>query len=171
MVEDVYETVEDHAAHIGAFHETVEGFAHWLDQYDAAKQGETVFSADDVEEEIAAHYAAFPKRKSTARETMVDLLALENRVRNAANQGLAYDDLPADEDDLDALLDDIEAVKEEYYAARDVGAAAVETVEEDFGGAELLIDDDWYAGDEGSAERDGRYRRLEEPEHRVGYRW
>lgn len=144
----MYETVEEHALEIGAFREEVEGFVHWLDQYEEAKQGETAFSLEDVEAEIGAHYEAFPKRKLEARERMLDVFTLENQVRNALNQGTPYDDLPGDVEELDALMEEIEAVKETYYEARDVGAEARERMVDEVG-AEILIDDDWYAEPEG----------------------
>lgn len=144
MEEDVYETVEEHALEMGAFREEVEGFVYWLDRYEEAKQGKTAFPLEDVEAEIAAHYEAFPKRKSEARERMLDVFTLENQVRNARNQGTPYDDLPRDVEKLDVLMEEIEDVKETYYEARDVGAAARERMVDEVG-AEILIDDDWYA--------------------------
>lgn len=150
MVEDVYEALEAHTEEIRTFREDVEAFAYWLDQYEAAKQGETLFPADDIEEQIAAHYNAFPKQKSKARERMMDVFVLENRVRNARNQGMTYDDLPTDDDDLEALLREVEDVKETYYEAREVGAEARETVKEDC--AETLIDDGWFEEERSLAE-------------------
>lgn len=151
MTEDVYSELEEHAAEIGTFRETMEGFVYCLEQYEDAKEGEAVFSVDEVEDDIAAHYAAFEKRKGKARDHMMDVFGLENRVNNARRQDTPYDDLPDDDDELEALLDEIEDVKETYYEARDVGEEARERVEEEFGGVDLLLDDEWYTDPDDTA--------------------
>lgn len=131
MTADVYETLDGHRETIERYAQTADELQYWVEQYEDALQGDAAFDPDEVREQIDAHYLAITDRHTEAYESVVAVMSLENRVRNARRHDMAYDDLPGDEGELAQIEAAIEDIKDRYHAAKEADEDAVGTVDEE----------------------------------------